>query len=600
MEKLRYSHNSISIKDVELRDYVAKPLKSKAVKYVQGFDTETLDGYCRLIACSDGSHLLTNGLGPICDYLTKAAYRDSHNFFFNLRYDAQAVLKYLPKDALTELYETSKTIWSGIKFFYIPEKLLKLTKDKHVYAFYDVAQYYEGSLENNSQAYLGEGKDTGGLDRVMIGTSAQYWSDNQAQIIKYCIQDAKLCQGLARILNNTVTQDIGLFPRKYTSKASLSKDYFRTHVPLPDVRELPRYALSLSMACYAGGRFEVIRKGHFSKVWGIDICSAYPTQIAALPDITTGRWRKVKAHNPDALLGYYLARIDAPPARMGPIPVRVGPGTIIYPVGQWYGYITKQEYECFSRDIDIQIMRGCEYYDKEPTYPFKGHIQHIYDLKARTEKSNFRYDLCKIIMNSLYGAFYEKQPSKPGYYAGLLFNPVYASVITAGTRCQLWDILRKYPKDTIGTATDGVLLTTDPGYTKSKALGSWSLDDQGETTIIRSGIYRIGGKTKNRGLSKVRHLKTPQGVYQDLFEYILACPRQTNYPITISRPLNLGECLTQVKTKSPDMINTWFEYTYDIDINRDQKRIWQGEFKQGGDIFSTSLDSRPIILGPHK
>jgi len=597
MGQLRLSQNTIGMNQILLRKYPPAPLKTKIYREPMGFDTETLDGYCRLITASDGSSLETAAIGPIFDYLTKRAYRTTHNFFFNLRYDTQAVIKYLPRAALEQLYKTKKTTFEDFHLFYIPEKMFKITKSRHVYTFYDVAQYFEGSLEVNAQRYLGQGKSLDGLDRAKIGTSASYWKKHRKAIIKYCIQDSILTQGLARILNDTVTQDIGIFPRKYTSKARISKDYFRTYCPFPDIKYQPPWALSLAMASYSGGRFEVIKKGHFPNVWGIDICSAYPLQIANLPDLRSGKWVKVRGLSPRAVLGFYLCKIYCPPALMGPLPVRIGQDTIIYPCGEWFGYLTKAEYECYSRDLDIKVIRGCEYYDPEPTYPFKTHIEHLYELKSQTPKDNFRYDLTKIIMNSLYGAFYEKIKSGQGYYAGMLFNPIYASLITAGTRCQLWDILRKYPKDTIGTATDGILLTRDPGIEKSKVLGSWSLDDQGETTVIRSGIYRIAGKTKNRGLSKVSHLKTPYGQYPDLFAYILSNPNLRTYPITVSRPLNLGECLVHTKTKRPDMINVWTEYTYEIDINRDKKRIWTGEFSTGADLFNTSLDSMPILLG---
>jgi hypothetical protein len=593
----RINQNSIDLDQVAFRKYPPGVLKAKHSKPVQGFDTETLDGYCRLIASGDGTHCLTDGIGPILRYLCKKPYRASHNFFFNLRYDVQAVVKYLPRASLQELYDTKKTAWQDFDLFYIPEKIFKITHDRHPTAFYDVAQFYEETLDNAAKRYLGEGKALGGLDRVKIGTSASYWSKHKAAIVKYCLVDADLTRRLGEVLNDTAVKDIVFYPRKYTSKAGISKDYFRTHCTFPDIREIPRWALSMAMASYAGGRFEVVKKGHFRNAWSIDIKSAYPHWITRLPDLRTGRWGKVYEMNPDALLGFYLIKVYVPPMPLGPLPVKVGSPIVTYPVGSWTTYCSKTELETYQGDCDMKVIRGVEYYDRNPTYPFADRIKMLYDLKAATPKDHFAYDLYKKIMNSLYGAFYEKVATETGYYAGLLFNPIYAAWITAGTRTQLWGLIRRYPKAVIGSATDGLLLDVDPEIGKSNDLGQWSEDGHGVADVIRSGLYRIGDKIRNRGLKKVTRLITPHGAYPDLFSYMVARPKLKVYPITVDRPLNLGECLTQVKSKSPALINVWSQYEYRIDINQDLKRLWDDKFKNGGDLLDRSIDSRPILYG---
>lgn len=588
--------NPLSLAQIRLRRYGIGRLKNRKDRKVHGWDTETLNGYARLLCSDDGRSTVAQDLDSFLGHLTAKAYRASYNFFFNLRYDVQAILKYLPRDKLLELYETKNTDWEETQIFYIPEKMFKLKKKKHVSTFYDVAQFFEGSLDTCSKKYLGAGKETQGLDRADLGSNPETWRTRLNDIVQYCIVDAQLTKGLGDILNTTVRDKIGLRPNKYTSKARLAKDYFRSCCHLPDIRNIPKWALSMGLASYSGGRFEMLKKGHFRHAYSVDIASAYPYEMANLVDVERGTWTKCREMDPEALIGFYLCKVDIPLQPLGPLPYRMAGGTICYPVGSWYQYVSKRELEMYSQTCDFQVIRGVEYHDREPIYPLRDRILDLYALKKSTPKDRFEYDLYKITMNSLYGSFYEKVKDGDTYRAGLLFNPIYASSITAGTRTQIWDVVRRQPRHVIGIATDGIILDHDPEMSYSKELGQWALDAQGDTVVIRSGIYQIAGKVKNRGLSKVRHLKTPYGQYADLFTYIQANPSLTQYPVTIDRPLNLGECLRHIHKYSPDNINVWTQYDYVIDINQDHKRVWMEPFKAGGELFTKSIDSLPILI----
>jgi hypothetical protein len=594
---LPINQNPLKLEQIRPYRWKVGPLKNNRAYSVNGFDTETLDGYAKLICDSSGENRDIDNIEQALDYLTSKRYRSAYNFFFNLRYDIQAIIKYLPKDNLMELYKSKKTKYQDTDIFYIQNKIFRLSKSKHSYQYFDVAQFFEGmSLESASAKYLGEHKISG-LDRALIGSSPKYWTRHKKRIVKYCIQDAKLAQGLGELLNQTVKTAYKLRPRKWTSKARLSKDYFRTFSTVPDISKIPTYALSQALASYSGGRFEVSTKGRIKQAWLIDICSAYPYAEANLPDVTTGKWSKVREMDPEALLGFYLCRVYIPPMALSPIQYRCKNGLMLYPCGEWACYLSKSEIETYSRDIEIEIVSGCEYSDPNPTYPFRERVRQLYRLKAKTRKTHFQYDLIKKTLNSLYGSFYEKPKQGALYQAGQLFNPVYASLITASARCQLWDIIRKYPKNILGCATDGIMLDVEPDLEYSKDLGAWSRDGNGESVIIRSGVYKVGDKAKNRGLSKVERLTTPYGKYDDIWTYISDNPRLTIYPITVDRPLNLGECLTQTKKKNVNMINVWHTYDYKIDINTDHKRIWDDVFSGGGQLFERAIKSTPLMIG---
>lgn len=571
-------------------------MKSPPDRDVRGFDTETLNGYCRLLCDDKGRVLETDNLDEVLRFLTARGYRETHNFFYNMRFDAQAILKYLPRDVLDDLYHYNKVHYDGYTIKYIPKKVLVFAKSKHSYAYYDVAQFFGRSLEYNAEVYLKEKKNPDGLDRAKIGTSARYWDDHHDEIVKYCILDAELCRRLGVHLHETMTEEIGITPWRYVSKAGISKDYFRAHCDFPHTLDIPKPVMSMYLQAYAGGRFEVLIKGRSMNCHSVDICSAYPKQIARLPDLRGGEWRKTKDVHEKALIGVYFARCHIPPMRVAPLPVRLSEALIVYPVGDFYTYMTKQEYEAFSDTIDIEVMRGWEYYDRALKRPFEAQVTQLYRKKAETKKKDFKYSLIKIILNSLYGSFYEKVKQDNKLYVGKMFNPVYATEVTAGTRAELWRVLNPYRNDIVSVATDGVVLKEKPDLPYSNDLGAWDYEGGGDAVVIRSGLYRIGDKMKNRGLKSMSRLKTPHGSYADIFEYIQENPTLQQYPITIERPLGMGECLVHTKTKTPEMINTWAKMEYTLDINTDLKRIWDDQYSQGGEIFSRSISSRPLIL----
>jgi len=590
------NHNPINFNQLVFRDRVNLKLTMDIDKPVTGLDTETLNGYCRLICDDSGRSLICNRLEPILKFMTHVRFRNTHNFFFNLKYDAQAIVKYLDQEQLQQLYDEHKLAVGKYVIKYIPKKLFSITIHNHVHKFYDVAQFYETSLETAAQRYLGEGKELGGLDRARIGTDRRYWSRHRQAITKYCIVDAQLTKRLGDNLHRTFRDRLGIRPRAYVSKAGISKDYFRLNCEIPDIKNVPEWALAMAFNAYAGGRFEVPRKGYIGPGYNIDICSAYPGIMATLPDITQGEWRKVREPDADALLGYYQAVVYIPYMPLTPLPVKARSGLTIYPAGQFCTFLNKREYDTYKDIIDIKILHGVEFYAKEPVHPFKETIERLYELKRSIPKDNYEYSLNKITLNSAYGWQYEKIKQGDQYKVGKLFNPINATEITAGTRCQIWDVIVTDPKSVINIATDGIVMTRCPDLEWSKDLGQWGPPESGKITIIRSGVYRIDDEIKNRGLTKMEELETPHGAFKNVFDYIEQCPELTKYTVIRHRPLGLGECLAHYRIRSTKDINCFVDDPYTIDINRDFKRVWYDQFKNGGEILERSIGSDPVCL----
>lgn len=594
--KLKYDVNDISLDNLRIRKYPLHDLTRHKVHHINALDGETLDGYVKVL-CDDTGHVLEpNNVDEIFEFMTQRRFRSGNNFFYNIRFDYQSILKYLDKDILFDLYTNGKTEYKDYRIKYIPKRLFSITKNKHVHRYFDLAQFYEMSLEAAALKYTKMIKNEDNLDRTLIGTSQDYWDEHHDDIVKYCTQDARITAQLGVKLRDTLVNKVGLLPQAYISKAGLSKEYFRRNCKIPVIRDIPISVLGIFLNAYSAGRFEVIRKGFIPNCIAVDINSAYSKAITELPDVTKGVWRKVTKYSADALVGCYLVKIDSMYMRAGPHRFRLKNGLILYPIGEYYTYITNWEMKVLKDDAYIKVIRGWEYYDNNPIFPFQNQINKLYKLKSETPKSEYEYDLYKKIMNSLYGSFYEKRKSGNEYISGKLFNPVYATLITAYCRMMVWKIIRDYEDSIVSVATDGIIMDKKPKIPYSKKLGEWSVEGKGEVVIIRSGLYRIGDKVRERGIRSFRGIKTEYGEYDDIFEYILDKPERKCYPILSNRPLNLGECLIHTKTKSVDDINVFKDMRYTVTINKDHKRMWDGEFNNGGELFDKEISSRPLLF----
>ena len=561
-----------------------------------GMDTETYRGYCRLICDSEGNYKRCKNIDDVLNFISSEQYRNKHIFFYNIHFDAEAILKYLTKEKLFELYSTGKTNYKRYVITYIPKKLFRISKDKHTVRCYDLEQFYDVSLEKAAFKYLNEHKLSCPFDRDAINTDITIWQNYQDTLIKYCMQDAMLTKKLGVILQETIKKHMKFNPKDYIGKASLSKRYFRLYCDIPDVRKIRKEILKIAFYAYKGGRFELVRKGYFPYAELFDIKSAYPYEIAHLIDITRGKWKYVKSYNPEAYYGFYVVDVKLKYRHIEPLAYVVKDHLLIYPGGEWRSIITKSELELLEKNKEYKVIKGYEFYPDEIIYPFQKEIQKLYEIKNNTPKDSYLYSLVKIIMNALYGCFYEKTKRIDGIYVGKLFNPVYASVITANTRCKIYQFASQYEDDVIAFATDSILMKEKHHIPEGKKLGEWEKQAHGECVAFQSGIYQIENETKSRGIQRKAQIFSPDGKFDNIFEYIKAYPNRTQYEVIIKRPVHIRESLIHHEIHSIEDVNTWQEFRKIIDINCDIKRVWDSEFKCGGELFEKNINSHPIFI----
>lgn len=593
-----YQKNAISFEDLCFRTYALRELKQGKNHPIHAVDTETYKGYARLITADDGSYLLADNIDQYLLFLTKSCFKTAHNFCFNLRFDAQAILKYLPGNIQHELWIKSKVKYGDYKIKYIPKKVLSITLHKNRYAFYDIAQFYKMSLEKAAKLYLGRKKNPGSIDAARLNLDIQYWRDNLDKIIHYCKIDSQLTADLGSYLQRMLQQALHINPQNYVSPASLSKQYFRKKCKIPSIQKISKKVLRAAFYSYKGGRFEVLEKGHLGKCTLLDIKSAYSYEISNLIDITKGDWISTRDLHERAYYGFYVVKLWVKWGKMLPIPFKRSIGVYCYPAGHWTTWMTKAELLAYEPYIKYEIIKGYEFYPVKIIYPFRKEIILCFKEKEKYDKSDFRYELVKKIPNSLYGTFYEKHKSDDKWYTGKMFNPIYASIITANTRIKVFMKARDMDNPTVAFATDSIVVKGE-GRQKHKAdLGDWEKQAYGDTIILKSGIYRIANKIKTRGMNRKIKVDTPYGKYEDIFDYIKDKPDLLQYPINIKRPVSMGEALLKTKSLRIKDINQWKDFPYKMDINKDYKRSFNTSFSRGGQIFEYSVTSDPYIVQP--
>ena len=583
-------------------------LKPDAGPYpVIGLDTETLHGRIRLLCASDGRTLIDPSVDDLVKFLARVEYRSSVNFFYNIRYDFESMVKGMSPDQLTALRRQQKVNAGGFSLTMIPKKMFTVRVQKRSYSFFDLAQYFTKSgrfrsLDDVAAEYLGERK-MGGIDRARLGEEPKYWDEiGMNTVAAYCHRDALLTARLGELLQKTWGEATGLYPRRYVSKAGLSKQYFRRRVDIPSYQRVPYGAKEFSLEAYSGGRFECLTKGNIRDATSIDINSAYPYEISRLPDLGKGRWKRARGEvHPDAALGFYRVEVHVQADHCAPLWFRRGRiQRLQYPVGAWVGTYTKRELEVLPH-FAYTILAGWEFFPNPLRFPFAEEIARLHELKERAV--GYERELWKITMNSLYGCFYEKwkRPEDKRLRSGVLFNSVYAAEITAGTRVKVWQEAQKYGRRVASISTDGMLIEGEVRYPDAAPLGEFALKKCGPVLILRSGIYRVGDEVFRRGIGQQetaggRVLMTPDGPFPNIVSYVEAFPDRMEYPTTTSRPLHLAECMVRGR---PDLINVFTETKKINRFNKEAARLFEEALERatGGDLLRRKYTSAPIDLG---
>lgn len=433
-------------------------------KPVAGFDTEadaiTAQPYLLTYSDPERNHYISLSTpGKILDFHTQHRYRDTVNFYYNLQYDFEGMVKLFPKEMALGTYGDGRS-WLmhdgsiaedennwDYRVSYIQKKAFHIKVNGHKkYSYFDAFQYFQTGLDSAARKYLGVGKEKGfegkysskalfelnttieaeverftnhyleeyatysqqKRNKVIREMQDFFYQFTNAQeyrerLLEYALVDAQRCRQLGEIIVKGINNFVNT--RNFNSSASISEYYFRSHdVHIP---KLTQDIFKKFMATYYGGRFEITRKGWVPNVSMFDIKSAYPYAMTELPILSKNPMTKnVWGPSEKSLFGAYLINAKIPTdLYLSPLPIRNG--LVKFPTGNFNDYwVDKLTLELLEEvGIKYHVVRGIEIFDPQADYRLKPLVLELFNIKEDKKNPEVVRQAAKIILNSLYGKF---------------------------------------------------------------------------------------------------------------------------------------------------------------------------------------------------
>lgn len=572
------------------------------------FDTETHQGWARLICTPDDWCLLPRG-----------SWRKAFRFLvdhgprlsaFNLRFDAEAILKHLPLRYIRHLLAVERLTFDRWDVTLIPWKMLRIADldTGAVCEMYDVSPFFGSGLQAAAERFLHDSKNAAaeGVDPARLNTDPDAWND-LPPIIRYCQKDAYLTRQLTSVVAERFNTLGGSFDTPY-SVAFVTADILMRDSVVP---RLDPEMVPLAESAFGGGWFDCFQRGRFEEGTSYDVKSAYPSHMIRLEDSHKGRWIAGRRIHKDALHAILEVDVDLPRDDypwIAPIRYRASPNSpVTYPVGRFSTVVHKDTYHRFESNLTIRnawsyIPQG------EIIRPYARTLEKL--LKFRESTDELLNDAAKRGAASIYGKTRNRHlhrsliPAGPnddtltdGVIAtddgvfrihtterrGILYNPHHASLITEGVRLQMWDALEPVAEHAVQVMTDGFILDKPRlGKTVARKPGDLGFVVQGDTVSCGSGEYEIKGHVvRTRGVFTNKPGKNSS--LKSWFSALRGVKGET-VRVTNVRPAHLSECLSGTSTfLAPDGTdqvlshkdaNVFVTFKRDLNVCFDEKRLW--------------------------
>lgn len=556
-----------------------------------GLDTETHRGRAILLCTgsSGRSLLFPAGFTDVARWLLA----ESRYVVWNVTYDAQAVLAWLPKTVLRRLGAIGTAERGGVRIRWVPDKLLELREARpggRSCVVTDAFPYYQSGLDAAARATLGEGKRE--VPRSWLRAMRTRLRDarTRGKVLSYCAWDATLAERLyARVAGPL--RRLGARPSRPVSPGSYAAHYFRGAMAECRVeRRLSR----LADRAYWGGRIECLARGFFPRADVYDIRSAYP---AVLADCIAPRAcvvsRGCEEPRPDAAYGLFRVRWDMSPGETCyPVPREAdgSPGLVTYPCGSWEDWTDLHTCrEGIARGYVAEVLQSVQWLVRRPRRPFRAGIRELWKLRRDPELSQ----AAKLVLNSAYGKLAERvrraervtrvrtgdrtwwEPGAP--WCVVEREPKHASVlvaahVTASVRMRVYRALAGAGEAAVFAATDSVALLagTRPPHPLGTALGAWKPESRScALLVVGAGVYarRDAGardwRWKTRGFHAV-----------DLRALMLAAgPGARSVRLSELRAVSLRQ-LARWKLGRWEDMNVLRATPRRLDLGFDRKRWW--------------------------
>jgi hypothetical protein len=456
---------------------------------------------------TDGSHtyvLLANSVGGYDVKREGLATVDVLNMFlshasdkrihvgYGLSYDVNMWLKDLDKESLTRLYSEGSTWWKRYRLEWRGGKSFTVFQNGKRFQIQDVLPFFQRSFVAACDEYLGT--DWPDRERVIRekANRGHFTFDDIAGIREYndseLVTLVLLCQELRSRLDK-----VHIRVNRWDGPGAIATALYKRYGVKESMCSSPESVAHAATYGYAGGRFEIVRKGHSTTgAYQYDIRSAYPAAMRNLPCLAHGTWHHAVRPTSIVPFGIYRVELSGPQVsstRPQPLWVRNHDGTVYFSDNA-HGWYWSPEAQ-LGLEAGATIHEGWEYETQCECDPF-GFVEPLYNKRAALKKAGDGAHVgLKLGLNSLYG----KLAQQVGWEIGppLRLPPFHciewAGYVTSHCRSQVYRAAQHAPDDVIAFETDAIFSRVPLPLKLGDHLGDWEATEYASLTYLKSGMY---------------------------------------------------------------------------------------------------------------
>lgn len=289
---------------------------------------------------------------------------------------------------------------------------------------------------------------------------------------------------------------MGLKPNTLTSPAAIYEDNILRKMPIPTIYNLPDDSIPMLEACwnYIREWRSVYQIGTWDVAYDYDLCSAYPSIIARLPNLSKAEYIHTKGSIPARYTwGILRGRVNIT-SDISPL---VAPNGLCLR-GSYDDFITTEEWATIH-DWHIGDFTPAEgwFFYCPVNWPLFGYaMTNLYNL--RSHRNPLVGDLAKSAAVSVWGKFQEMHGEEYGDF----WNSIYACMVASRARVKVCDFIYRddLQNDLISVSVDGCLVSKAVDVPTVKRFGEWRLNPPGPAMVL-SVPYQWAGDKHPSGLT---------------------------------------------------------------------------------------------------
>ena len=533
-----------------------------------------------ILANSDGASITDrNGVSTVAVFDMFLASRTGvTNVIYGGGYDINMFLRDLDLDSLLALYNNGKVSWNGYWMEWRAGKSFNLRKGENRFTLYDVLPFFQRPFVAACDEYLGtewESRDEIIREKANRG---QFQWDQLDTVSAYNRAELSTLVLLAQELRTRLFR-VDIRVSRWDGPGAIATALYKKYGTKQNMGRLPNNAAEYARYGYAGGRFEIIRKGHSeSGAYQYDIRSAYPAAIRFLPCLAHGYWNytnsRVSPIRNIVQFGIYRIEVVSPVTESvtqpQPLWMRNKDGTVFF-AEYSHGWYWSPEAKLAKELGGVTIHEGWEWVPDCECNPFD-FVEGLYNKRAALKRAGDGAHVgLKLGLNSLYG----KLAQQIGWTIddkGVLKLPPYhclewAGWITSHCRAQVYRASMHAPDDVIAFETDAIFSRVPLDLDIGEGLGQWEETVYSSLTYLKSGMY-FGTLDNGKEIEKMRGVNKGTLTRYDMIR-ALTVPGVEVLQAEQTRFVGLGQAINQTMAKW----RRWFTDPRDIQVALNGKRI---------------------------